>query len=204
MATATVNKKSRKTASAVAVAQCGEATLEKIVEATLDNSVGFLHTSPAVHVPLIEAGLVEINPEIINQAGEVATRATEKGIAAVNANVQPAVTAVAGKPSFVLESNIPVPTVKRGGRGGDMYPFDSMEVGQSFFVAATEDKPEPAKSLASTVSSATARYAVPAEDGAMKTNRKGVEVPVMIETRKFVIRSMTENGTKGARIWRTL
>jgi len=108
-----------------------------------------------------------------------------------------------GKNGFVLEAGVPLPTIKRGGRGGEVYPFDEMGVGQSFFVAASADKPNPAKSLASTVSSATARYAVPAEDGSTKTNKKGETVPLMVETRKFVVRSVEENGVKGARVWRT-
>jgi hypothetical protein len=206
---ATTKKASSKTAPAVAVAEIGEAKLEEIVEATLDASRGFLYTSTAIHVPLIEAGLVEINETIVNEAGEFATRATEKGVSTVSKNQNHEVaeageTATAGKNGFVLEAGVPLPTIKRGGRGGEVYPFDEMGVGQSFFVAASEDKPNQAKSLASTVSSATARYAVPSADGATKTNKKGETVPVMVETRKFVVRSVEENGVKGARVWRTL
>ena len=104
---------------------------------------------------------------------------------------------------FKIEDSIPVPTISGRGRGVKVYPFDQLEVGQSFFVANDESKPNAAKSLASTVSGATARYAVPAEDGATKTNKKGEVVPVMVETRKFVVRSVEENGVKGARVWRT-
>ena len=79
-----------------------------------------------------------------------------------------------------------------------MYPFDALNVRQSFFVPNTEDKPNAAKSLASTVSSATARYAEVVE-GQFKTNKKGEQVPVTRETRKFVVRSVEG----GARVWRT-
>jgi cell division septum initiation protein DivIVA len=65
----------------------------------------------------------------------------------------------APKQEFKIEKSIPVPESKRGGRKADVYPFESLEVGDSFFVASTEAKPNPAKSLASTVSSATKRYA---------------------------------------------
>lgn len=200
---------SRKTAPAVAVAEVGEVKLEEIVAATLDASRGFIYTSPAIHGPLIEAGLVEVNPDISNEAGEFATRATSKGVSTVSKNQEATAetgatqTATAGKNGFVLEAGVPLPTIKRGGRGGEVYPFDEMGVGQSFFVAASEDKPNPAKSLASTVSSATARYAVPSADGATKTNKKGETVSVMVEVRKFVVRSVEENGVKGARVWRT-
>lgn len=172
-----------------------------------------LFTPAAVHGPLVEAGLVEINPAMINEAGEIATRATQAGIESLdngakvgnNATSETAETGTTQKVKsmFKIENDIPVPTISGRGRGGNVYPFDQLEAGQSFFVANSEDKPNAAKSLASTVSSATARYAVPSEDGATKTNKAGEVVPVMVETRKFVVRSVEENGVKGARVWRT-
>ncbi len=160
-----------------------------------------LYTSPAVHGPLVEAGMVEINPAMTNEAGEIATRATQKGIESMNTptNTAPATVAAAAPSSFAIEDGIAMPTASGRGRGGNVYPFDALNVGQSFFVPNTEDKPNAAKSLASTVSSATARFAVPSEDGATKTNKKGETVPVMVETRKFVVRSVEG----GARVWRT-
>ena len=205
---ATTNRKgSRKTAPTVAVAQVGEVTLEAIVSATLDETKGFIYTSAAVHTPLAEAGLVEVNPTMANEAGEFATRATQKGIetvsstttqetAAVETAAAAPVTATGG---FAIEAGVPMPSISGRGRTGTAYPFDKMEVGQSFFVANSKDKPNAAKSLASTVSSATARFAVPSEDGATKVNKKGETVPVMVETRKFVVRSVEG----GARVWRT-
>lgn len=176
-----------------------------------------LFTPAAVHGPLVEAGLVEINPAMVNEAGEIATRATQAGIESLDSGAivadnatSEANSAIAEtgktekvKSMFKIEDSIPVPTISGRGRGGNVYPFDQLEVGQSFFVANSEDKPNAAKSLASTVSSATARYAVPSEDGATKTNKAGEVVPVMVETRKFVVRSVEENGVKGARVWRT-
>lgn len=178
-----------------------------------------LFTPVAVHGPLVEAGLVEINPGMTNENGEVATRATQAGIESLDSGATvgnnatseaTSATAETGKTEkvktmFKIEDSIPFPKISGRGRGGKMYPFDQLEVGQSFFVANDESKPNAAKSLASTVSSATARYAVAsAEDGSTKTNKKGEVVPVMVETRKFVVRSVEENGVKGARVWRTL
>lgn len=190
---------SRKTSPAVAVVNAGEVVLKQIQEATAAGS--FVFTSPAIHKPLIEAGLVEINEEIKNEAGEVATRAIIKGDTMTNAATE--VKAQTGK--FAIDADIPVPTIKRGGRGGNMYPFDDLLVNQSFFVPATEKKPEPAKSLASTVSSATARYAV-AVEGQTKKDKKGNDVPVTENTRVFVVRSVDETAAGrgvGARVWRT-
>lgn len=167
----------------------------------------------SVYAPLVEAGLVEINPGMTDENGNVATRATQKGIESLDSAATVAdnatseatsATAATGetqkvKTMFKIEDSIPVPTISGRGRGGNVYPFDQLEVGQSFFVANSEDKPNAAKSLASTVSSATARYAVASEDGATKVNKKGETVPVMVETRKFVVRSVEG----GARVWRT-
>lgn len=171
----------------------------------------------SVYTPLVEAGLVEINPGMTDENGNVATRATQKGIESLdnaatvvdNATSEAtSATAAKGetqkvKTMFKIEDSVPVPAISGRGRGGNVYPFEQLAVGQSFFVANTEDKPNAAKSLASTVSSATARYAVASEDGATKTNKKGEVMPVMVETRKFVVRSVEENGVKGARVWRT-
>ena len=172
-----------------------------------------IYTSPEVHAPLVEQGLVEINPAMTNEAGEIATRATQKGIESLdtgngnseNANTEAtSETAVTGKTEkvktmFQIEDNVPVPAISGRGRGGETYPFEQLAVGQSFFVANSESKPNAAKSLASTVSSATARYAVPDAEGKTKTNKKGETVPVMVETRKFIVRSVEG----GARVWRT-
>ena len=176
-----------------------------------------LFTPAAVHGPLVEAGLVEINPAMVNEAGEIATRATQAGIESLDSGAivadnatSEANSAIAEtgktekvKSMFKIENEVPVPAISGRGRGGNAYPFDQLEVGQSFFVANSEDKPNAAKSLASTVSSATARYAVPAEDGSTKTNKKGEVVPVLVKTRKFVVRRVEEDGVKGARVWRT-
>ena len=166
-----------------------------------------LFTPAAVHGPLVEAGLVEINPAMVNEAGEIATRATQAGIESLDSGaivVDKATTeANSAIAEFQIEDNVPVPAISGRGRGGNVYPFDQLEVGQSFFVADSESRPNAAKSLASTVCSATARYAVPAEDGSTKTNKKGEVVPVMVKTRKFVVRRAEEDGVKGARVWRT-
>ena len=209
-------KSAGKKTAATAVAVIG---LAEIVAAGANG----IYVPESVFAPLVEAGLVEINTAMTNEAGEVATRATQKGIDSLqsngdntseaseaseaSANSETAATETGKtekvKTMFKIEDSIPVPTISGRGRGGNVYPFDEPAVGQSFFVPNSEDKPNAAKSLASTVSSATARYAVASEDGATKTNKKGEVVPVMVETRKFVVRSVEENGVKGARVWRT-
>ena len=138
-----------------------------------------LYTSPAVHGPLVEAGMVEINPAMTNEAGEIATRATQKGIDEMNQNTETGTAAASAKvaASFTIEDNVPMPTGNSRGRGGNVYPFEALEVGQSFFVPNSEDKPNAAKSLASTVSSATARYAVEAKDANGAVIMETVTIP---------------------------
>lgn len=187
-------KKSTATAAASAAAVIG---LAEIVAAGANG----LYTTPKVHGPLVEAGMVELNPAGPNESGETLTRATQKGIDSMNTATNTGTAAPASAPvasSFAIEDNVPMPTTSGRGRGGNVYPFDALAVGQSFFVPNTEDKPNAAKSLASTVSSATARYAEVVE-GQFKTNKKGEQVPVTRETRKFVVRSVEG----GARVWRT-
>lgn len=194
-------KGSRKTSAAVGVAEAGVATLAEIVAATLDNAKGFLYTSPAVHIPLIEAGLVEINAAMTNEAGEVATRATEKGMQQMSNTSAETTTPVVTASGFAIESGIPLPSISGRGRasGVGKYPFDKLEVGQSFFVPASDDMKEPGKTLASTVVRANLHYSEVVE-GKMKKNRKGEDVPERKQIRQFVLRTVEG----GARVWRML
>ena len=108
--------------------------------------------------------LVEINEGATDDNGNVAVRATAEGISHSATNSTTA-SVPAAKSSFEV-MDVPADIMqaanerRRASRGaGEKYPFDSLEVGKGFFIAATEKMPEPAKSLASTVSSAQARYA---------------------------------------------
>ena len=207
------------TKTATAGKKAGRRAIDPVVTATIGLAeivaagANGIYTSLAVHGPLVEAGLVEINPAMTNENGEVATRATQAGIESLDKGATVAdnatsetqtetETAVTGttqkaKTMFKIEDAIPVPTISGRGRGGNVYPFDQLEVGQSFFV-------EGEKTIApSTVSAATSRYAVPSADGATKTNKAGETVPVMVLVRKFVGRKVEEDGVKGTRVWRT-
>jgi hypothetical protein len=172
--------------------------LSAVIAATAAGS--FVYTSPEAHASALAEGLVEVNPSMTNEAGELATRATEKGIASMSQNQSstPAAAPAASKPQFAIDDGIALSPVVGRGRGGETYPFDKLAVGQSFFVPNSADKPNVAKSLASTVSSATRRYATEVA-GETVVNRKGKTVPKLTETRKFVLRAVDG----GARIWRT-
>ena len=173
-------------------------SLPEIVEATKAGS--YTMNDPFYVQYLLESGLIEQNEAIKNEEGELATRASSAGIEYIDSI---AVVTKAEEPkterkekmsaTFEIETGIEMPkTVRGGGVGNSVYPFDKLEVGQSFFVAGKE-----AKSMAGTVSSATQRYAK--ETGKMRVNRKGNEVPEMELVREFKVRA----AEGGCRIWRT-
>lgn len=145
------------------------ALLSQIVQATKQNS--FMYVPAVASAPLVALQYVELNndPAVLAPAG-VPTRATALGIATCE-NSATASAAVANplapqtQPAsvFTLDVDVPLPSIKRGfgaKAGAPTYPFDNMQVGQSFFVPATPDRDDPAKSLASTVSAATRKYEV--------------------------------------------
>lgn len=178
-----------------------------IVAAT-QSEVGYMYVPKDNAEWLNKNGFVELDNSNINSDGFVATRATDKGIKKVSEETSNA--APAASPQFVIE-NVPVVVAKKGGgKKGVAYPFDALEVGQSFVVPATEKRPDPAKSLASTITNANAKYAelVFEEDGTtpkmrtVKNPKTGAtrEAQVTKLTRKFSI--VACDG--GARIGRTL
>lgn len=196
--------------SLAAVANCGDP--------------GYLFTFPDEHAELLAAGYVQVNAELKDENGAIATAITEAGIAYLNS--QAGVTAeestmVEGIPAvagFEIEEGFDIPESRRTGKA-NIYPFDALTApvyaeGQkpryaSFFVPATTDRPDPVKTLASTVSSANVRYSEPDPTGATRTvNRgpnKGQIVPKTISTRKFVIKEGVDKaGNPGARIFRTV
>ena len=74
--------------------------------------------------------------------------------------------------TIAIDNDIPIPEVKHRIR----YPFEQMQVGQSFFV------PEP---RSKTVRSSVGHYQRRSDS-----------------TAEFITRTLTENGVKGIRVWR--
>lgn len=165
--------------------------------------------------PLIgnDPPLIEVNTAAdVIVDGKAPVRLTAAGVQMVTSASQPVVGGPAsganGTAKFAIISNAVLPASKRGNKGGGaptVYPFDTMEIGNSFFVPVSEKHPDPVKTLGSTVSSANMRFAE--KTGEMKTvtrNKRGpknklvmvdgkpvpetVQVPVYKHTRKFSIR----------------
>lgn len=158
----------------MALSKKNAALLASIVAAMAVEATPYAMLTEAEIAALAKEGLVETNPEI-KDGDKIATRATDKGVA-VHAELNPppagdngagagdngagfvAPTAPAATGGFATGTGF-VPSPSRGGRGRSLYDFDGLPVGGCIFVPATTEKPTPAKSLASTVSSATKRYA---------------------------------------------
>lgn len=157
----------------------------------------------------LEPTFITIREETLDPVKNVQVFATSLGITAVKGDGIAAPTGItADKPKFVLEEGFTVPPSKRGGGlKADIYPFAEMKVGLSFFVAATEEKPNPAKGLQSTVSSANKRFAAtyPMTVGRAKTPHAKAGQPTGQDGRKFTVRPRTTaDGEKanGARVYR--
>lgn len=169
-----------------------KALLAEIVEATNDAAQGFKFVSQLDAEYLLEAGLIEVNNEMQDEAGNVAARAVQ--------TTTPTKAAPVSK--FEIESGIEVPTkATRSGAGrSSVYPFEALEVGQSFFVANDGDK-DAYKSMSSTVSSANARFTEEVE-GETRVNRKGKTVPVTKQLRHFMHVRAEKDGVQGTRVFR--
>lgn len=187
---------------------------------TKDEMSGFL--APNSNPPLVEFNETVSDPA---NPARIAFRATPAGVAAIDA--APPAAPPAGSPAngsaegapaetFTIDDNVPLPPIKRSpgkpGKRESKYPFATLRPpvynadgtlasAASFFVAATEKLPNPGKTLASTVSAASKKYA--RKDAAGELIKDG-EGNLSYE-RKFTIRAVDEPGRgKGARVWRVV
>ena len=130
-----------------------------------------------------------------------------------NANEEVVAAPAKVKPVFVI-LNVEIPTAaakKAGGRRGGKYPFDNLEVGESFFVPVSEEVPEPAKTMAASIANANSRFTTPVleEDGVtekMRTRKKKdgttEQVAVTQLTKVFAGTPYTLNGVNGVLVFR--
>jgi hypothetical protein len=197
------------------------AKLTKAMTASLlliaNSAQGFAYLSAAEGKPLVQAGLVEQNDEMLdpNDNTKVACRLTDAGKAALpkqkettTVNTQTATATPAATGGFAIITNAVAPPIKRGFTKSDRapkYPFADMAVGASFFVPNTDEVPDAVKSMGSTVSNANKKYSKPTGqmETVVRTVREGrkakldangakmketVQVPVLAYERKFSAR----------------
>ena len=212
-----------------------------LLAAIAASETGYLMLTQAEGQDIVNSGFAVVDTSIVD--GETAAvRLTEAGTAELakgetaggNPEAGAGETAApagdaAAKASYAIEDNVPMPTgtVRRGREGG--YPFDKLEIGQSFHVPKTADNEDPAARLASSVSGARVKYSeeIPGEteEVEVKTYKRGPDGkgyakdadgkrvvestkmetrPKLKMTRDFVCKSVGADDPKGegARVWR--
>jgi hypothetical protein len=142
----------------------------------------------------VEPTFITLDASVKNAQGQIKAVATSVAIEALTnqagntAQSEPAAQKeTVTTTTYEIRTLTVLPAILRGGKKADSYPFEKLaafpDAGNSFFVPATEAKPNPAKNLASTVASANKRY-------------KGVK--------EFTVRKETIEGkTTGALVIRT-
>ena len=169
--------------------------LSEIVEAT-NSPTGFTYVSEAKAKPLVDRGLIELNTGMTNDEGHMAARATNEGISIIMGNTE-SNTGTENSTAFTVQSG-PIPGVVQGRRlRPAIYPFAVLNVGEWFHVPVSEERPNPAKAMASTVSSANKRYAVEIP-GETRVDRKGNIVPATKQERKFSLLRVDASHPEGA------
>lgn len=188
---------------------------------------GSLMLTQAEAGDIVNAGFATVDTS--NVEGETAAVSlTDAGKAELDKANAPA-DAPKSKPSFEVETGVAIPgDVARRGRASQ-FPFDALEIGQSFHVPATTDNPNPVNSLFSSTAGARVKYSeeIPGEfeTKKVKTYKKGddgkflkdengkrivdteteVQVAKTRQLRDFVCKAVGDNDPKGkgARVWRT-
>lgn len=200
--------------------------LRAIANATAANTV--LYVTADEGLPLLQAGYITVDKDHRdpNDANKVAASITPAGASALAQANAPA--ASDHKPAMstfnVIKGGIELPKVSRGfkkGQGGGgrdaKYPFETMEVGDFFFVANTAvSKGDAVKTMGSAVGSANQRFATgtgvfkdvkrakrgPDHKAVKGADGKNVMEDAKVEekhyNKKFVVRPVKANVSYGA------
>lgn len=184
-----------------------QATLDMIARATVEQ--GFIYIAEKLVKKLVDNGLVEVNNDMKDEAGNPAVRTIQQVVVQIQQQGTQEM-------KFELSTGIAIPPATRKSSGSrSIYPFEQMEVGQSFFVADA-DKPIKSKDgtvmydafqgMTSVLSSANDRFSELTGNTviAKKGKLAGKEVAEKRYLRRFVQRAVEENGVKGTRVWREL
>lgn len=120
----------------------------------------------------LDASHFEVNTaDVVDGAALV--RLTDAGIAAAQEATDPAdgSAPAAASGGIEIDDDVAMPEGKRRSPRETLYPFDKLEVGQSFHVAKSAENPDPATRLSSSVSGAHIRFSpeLKNEDGTPKT-----------------------------------
>ncbi len=136
--------------------------LKAIADEQFNSDLGYKFVNEKVNV-LIDLGYVVVDSAITDDSGNIAAQVTEDGARVlgihpeqkkeINESEKKEMTETKTKTTYEIESDVPLTTVKRNNTGAVKYPFDKLDIGQSFHVPQTEDDPNPSKRMGSVVSS---------------------------------------------------
>lgn len=208
--------------------------LAALAEATRSGETAFLYVDEGDAKTLYDAGLALVDTNTRNDDKQVAVRLNDAGLAYAEKNpAEPDNNVLSNqgnsdakeasdkkrqstgyvRPAVIeLDKSVQMPSVSRGRAGETSYPFDTMEVGDSFHIAATNANKDPAKSVASSVSTANIKYSREKKDenGNVITKPRKVRngeikhFPEREPIKQFTIRSVDASDPKGVgcRVWR--
>ena len=183
-------------------------TLAVLVAATL-SEVGFMYATEKDVAELVKHGFAEVNPEVKSEDGKkFGVRASEAGLTAHN-NATAAETAVETETvdfednGFeILDEPLPAnaPKVQRASK----YPFDKLNVGQSFKVLDSQVESGNAFSaMSSAVNNANKRFSTVVE-GEFETVQRGKYTGKQVEKRTQERKFEQRRVDGGAQIYRVL
>jgi hypothetical protein len=195
------------------------------------NSANPVFVTAAEGQNLLQAGLIAIDATRVSPLNPNAVLAsvTEVGMNYLLNNPAPT-----GKVAFAVQKGVALPTPKtkkqkkEKGERVILYPFDSMEIFDSFHVPVTAENPEPWKNVSSQVNVANKKYRIPllpeemitvekktaikdaegnfvlGEDGKRTYAVSQITEKKMVPTRKFALRQVGAGDPSGAgaRVWR--
>lgn len=175
------------------------------------SEAGFAHIDADIAHELAEANLVELNTDMIDDEGNVAARLTPSGIWEANKadevvpakkkerkmarQAEPVAEVTAPTSEFAItKGGFEAPERKIGDRA-TKYPFDSLEVGDSFMVAG-----KTAKQFASSVTATNKKYSETGDETETYSYKGETRVrPVRTLTRKFAVKDV-DGGVQVGRV----
>lgn len=189
---------------------------------------GFLMLTQAEGADIVNAGLATVDTANV-EGDKAAVSLTDEGKKLAAENGAGGAEAPATASKIEIDDAVAMPTEKTRRTREGIYPFDKLEVGQSFHVAKTAENPDPVNRLQSSVSGARVKYSVEVpgetETVKVKTYKKAedgkgfakdadgkriveseteVTRPKLKLTRDFVVKAVdaTDPRGEGARVWR--
>lgn len=193
------------------------------------SETGFAMLTQAEGADVVGAGLATVDTSNV-EGDKAAVSLTDEGRKVAAENGAGAAEAAKSNGGFEIDDAVAMPTstARRSREGG--YPFDKLEVGQSFHVAKTAENPDPVTRLQSSVSGARAKYSVEVQgetetvtvkeyqrgeggkgyakgaDGKrIVVSSKEETRPKTKVTRDFTVKAVDASDPRGegARVWRT-